>query len=312
MQIPVLLGISIVLFAIFQMAPGDPLAQFSAHPGMTAEQIERIAKSYGIDRAPHEQYFDWLTSLLQGDLGRSFELRTSVADAISTRLFPTFLLAFSSLILSLIIAIPAGIISATRQYSRLDYSLTFFTLIGISIPNFFFALLLIRYVSVELGWLPVSGMTTPGANYSFPLNIIDMLRHLVLPVIVLALHSTATFMRYTRSSMLEVIRQDFIRTARAKGLKERIVIYKHALKNAMLPIITLLGFQLPVLFSGAILTEAVFTWPGMGDLQLSAVYDRDYPLLMGINMMLAVLIVIGNLLADIAYACIDPRIRYDD
>lgn len=312
LQIPVLLGVSILLFAIFQMAPGDPLAQFAAQPGMTSEQIERIAQTYGVDRSFHEQYFDWLTSILQGDLGRSFELRVPVADAISVRLFPTFLLTFSSLILSLFIAIPTGIISATKQYSRLDYSLTMFSLIGLSIPNFFFGLLLIRYVSVELGWFPVSGMSTSGADYPFPWNIIDVLRHLVLPVIVLGLSSTATFMRYTRSSMLEVIRQDYIRTARAKGLKERVVIYKHALKNAMIPIVTLMGFQLPVLFSGAIITESVFSWPGMGTLQLSAVYDRDYPLLMGINMLLAILIIIGNLIADIIYAYVDPRIRYDD
>ncbi len=311
-QVPILLiGVSILLFAIFQIAPGDPMAQFYAQPGMTVEQIERMTEQHGLDRNPIEQYFDWLISLLQGDLGVSFERREPVADAIGIRLFPTFLLAFSALILSLVIAIPTGVISATRQYSRLDYILTVFSLIGISIPNFFFGLLLMWIVAVELGWLPVAGMSTAGVDYVFPWNIIDILRHLTLPVIVLGLSSTATFMRYTRSSMLEVIRQDYIRTARAKGLRERVVIYKHALRNAMIPIITLMGFQLPVLFSGAVITEAVFSWPGMGTLQLSAVYGRDYPVLMGINMFLALLVILGNFLADVAYAYVDPRIRYD-
>ena len=311
-QVPVLLlGVSILLFAIFQMAPGSPLAQFYAQPGMTVEDIQRVAEAYGVDRHPIEQYFDWLTSLLRGDLGVSFDLREPVSSAIGARLFPTFLLSFSALVLSLIIAIPAGIISSTRQYSKLDYSLTVFSLIGISIPNFFFGVLLMWIVSVELGWLPVAGMTTAGANYSFPWNVVDVVRHLTLPVIVLGLSSTATFMRYTRSSMLEVIRQDYIRTARAKGLKEKVVIYRHALKNAMIPIVTLMGFQLPILFSGAIITEAIFSWPGLGSLQLSSVYNRDYPMLMGINMMLAFLVILGNFLADMVYAYIDPRIKYD-
>ncbi len=312
LQFPILLlGVSILLFAIFQMAPGDPMAQFISQPGMTVEQVERMAEARGLDRGPIQQYFDWLTSLLQGDLGMSFELRIPVADAISYRLFPTFLLAFSSLILSLVVAIPAGIVSATKQYSKIDYTLTSFAFFGISIPNFFFGLIMMFLIALKLGWLPISGMTTAGVDYTPFWQAIDILRHLILPMIVLGLSSTATFMRYTRSSMLEVIRQDYIRTARAKGLKERVVIYKHALRNAMIPIITLMGFQLPILFSGAVITEQVFGWPGMGTLMLDAVYARDYPLLMGINMFLAFLVILGNLLADLAYAFVDPRIRYD-
>ncbi len=312
LQVPILLlGVSILLFAIFQLAPGDPMAQFYAEPGMTLEEVERLAQAYGLDRSPVQQYFDWLTSLFQGDLGMSFELRQPVADAVGARLFPTFLLSFAALVLSLIIAIPAGIISATKQYSKLDYGLTVTALVGISIPNFFFGVLLMWIVAVELGWLPVAGMSTAGVTFSFPWNVIDVLRHLTLPVIVLGLNGTASFMRYTRSSMLEVIRQDYIRAARAKGLHERVVIYKHALRNAMIPIVTLMGFQLPVLFSGAIITEAIFSWPGLGSLQLSSVYNRDYPLLMGINMFLALMVILGNFLADIAYAYIDPRIKFN-
>jgi len=311
-QVPVLLiGVSLLLFLIFQMAPGDPMTQFFADSQMPASEIERIKELHGFDRGPLYQYWDWLTSMLQGDLGYSFDRRQPVTDAIAPRLAPTFMLSFGALILSLIVAIPTGIISATKQYSKLDYSLTVFSLFGLSIPNFFFGLLLIYIVGMQLGWLPISGMTTAAVEFSFPWNIIDVLRHLIMPVIVLGLSSTATFMRYTRSSMLEVIRQDYIRTARSKGLKERVVIYKHALRNAMIPIITLMGFQLPVLFSGAVITERVFGWPGMGTLQIDAVHARDYAVLMGVNMMLAALIIIGNFLADIAYAYVDPRIRYD-
>jgi peptide/nickel transport system permease protein len=192
-----------------------------------------------------------------------------------------------------------------------DYGSTVFALAGISIPAFFFGLMLMRYFAVDLRWFPVSGMSTPGADYVFPMNFIDILRHSVLPATVLGLIGAAEFARYTRSSMLEVIKQDYIRTARAKGLKERVVVYRHALRNAMIPVITLLGFTLPVLFSGALITEIVFTWPGMGTLQYNAVLNRDYPLVMGVNLFLAILTLFGNLLADISYAFADPRIRYD-
>lgn len=310
-QIPILIGVSILIFAIIQLAPGNPLVSYFSDPNMTVEQIRQLEIAYGLDKPVYMQYFEWVTNMLQGNFGNSYQLKQPVSLLIGERLGTTFFLAFGSLILSLLVAIPIGVISATKQYSIFDYFGTIFALIGISIPGFFFSLLLIRYFSVHLRWFPISGMRTAGARFPFPYDYIDMLRHSVLPLLVLGLTGAASFMRYTRSSMLEVIRQDYIRTARAKGLKEKVVIYKHALRNALIPVITLLGFSLPTLFSGALMVEIIFVWPGMGRLQYQSVLHRDYPLMMGINMFLAIFTLTGNLLADISYAFVDPRIRYD-
>ncbi len=310
-MIPVLLGITILLFSLFQLAPGNPLASLHANPDMTPEARERMEEQYGLNQPIHMQYFDYMGNLAQGDMGMSIQYRRDVSFLISHRIGPTFLLSFSAFLLALVVAIPAGIISATRQYTKVDNLFTVFALIGLSIPNFFFGLIMIRVFSVGLGAFPTGGMQTSGADFPFPWNVLDLANHLVLPAIVLGLTSAANFMRYTRSSMLEVVKQDYIRTARAKGLKERIVIYKHALRNALIPIITLMGFQLPMLFSGSLIVEIVFSWPGMGRLAYTAVTQRDYPLMMGVNLFLAVFILLGNLLADIAYAFVDPRIRYN-
>nr|WP_026476346.1 ABC transporter permease [Alkaliphilus transvaalensis] len=310
-QIPILIGVSILLFTIFHFAPGNPLASLFSDPNMTPEQIQQLQEAYGFDRPAYEQYFDWLTNMLRGNFGRSIQLRQPVSVLIQERMWTTFQLAFGSLFLSLLIAIPIGVISATKQYSIFDYAGTIFALMGISIPSFFFALLMIRFFGIHLKWLPISGAQSPGIIYAFPYNIIDRARHMILPLAVLGLTGAGSLMRYTRSSMLEVIRQDYIRTARAKGLKEKVVIYKHALRNALIPVITLLGFSLPTLFSGAVIIEIMFVWPGMGRMQFNSVIQRDYPLLLGINMFLALLTLTGNLLADISYAFVDPRIRYD-
>lgn len=310
-MIPVLLGITVFLFSLFQLAPGNPLASLHQDPDMTPEARERIEEQYGLNQPVHIQYLDYMGNLFQGDMGMSFQYRRDVSFLIAHRIGPTFILSFGAFLLALVVAIPAGIISATRQYTSVDNAFTVFALIGVSIPNFFFGLVMMRVFAVALGWFPTGGMQTSGADFPFPWNILDVANHLVLPAIVLGLSSAAHFMRYTRSSMLEVIRQDYIRTARAKGLKERIVIYKHALRNALIPIITLMGFQLPMLFSGSLVVEIVFGWPGMGRLAYNAVMQRDYPLMMGVNLFLAIFILLGNLLADIAYAFVDPRIRYD-
>lgn len=310
-QIPILVGVSILLFAIFQMAPGNPLAQFFNDPNMTAEQLQQLEAAYGLDRPAYLQYFDWVTKMVRGNFGYSISLRQPVSSLIAERMWTTFYIAFVSMLLSLLIAIPLGVISATKQYSIFDYGGTIFALMGVSIPVFFFALLLIKILGVDARLLPISGMRTAGARMAFPYNYLDIFKHSIMPLIVLGLTGAGSFMRYTRSSMLEIIRQDFIRTARAKGLKEKVVIYKHALRNALIPVITLLGFSLPVLFSGALLIEIVFIWPGMGRMQFQSVMNRDYPLMMGINMFLAILTLSGNLLADISYAFVDPRIRFD-
>lgn len=308
-SIPIVIGISILLFFIVHAAPGSPMSKVM-DPRMTAQEKARIEAKLGLDKSLPEQYFDWITEVLKGNLGYSNKFGDSVKSVIQNHMWNTFYLSLLSLVLSLIIGIPAGIISATKQYSKIDYGFTVFALIGISIPTFFFALILIKVFAVDFKLFPISGMITPGSLIAFS-NAKDILWHSVLPAIVLGLGSAATFMRYTRSSMLEVIRQDYIRTARAKGLREKKVIYKHVLRNALIPVITLLGFQIPLLFSGALLTETVFGWPGMGKAAYMAVNDRDYPLILGVNMFLAVLTLLGNLMADIFYGLADPRIRYD-
>ena len=308
-SIPVLIGISIFLFLIVHAAPGSPTAHV-IDPKMTPDERARIEAKMGLDKPLPVQYLNWITETLRGNMGQSTKYGQPVKDVIKEHMWNTFYLSIVALILSLVIGIPIGIISATKQYSGLDYGFTIFALFGLSIPAFFFALILILIFSVNLKILPISGMVTPGNPISFS-NFKDIAWHSVLPAIVLGLGSCASFMRYTRSSMLEVIRQDYIRTARSKGLRERVVIYKHALRNALIPVITLLGFQIRFLFSGALLTETVFGWPGMGKMGYMGVMYRDYSLILGVNLFLAILTLLGNLLADILYGVADPRIRYD-
>ena len=309
--IPVLLGITILVFFIVHNTPGDPTSKMM-DPNMTIAEKERLKEKFGVDKPIIVQYYDWISEVAHGNLGFSWKFQRPVTQVMGERMLSTFYLAFVSLIIALLIGIPAGVISATRQYTKLDYFFTIFSLIGISIPSFFFALLLIKALAIDHQFFPLSGMTTPGSSdWTFVEQMKDIGIHTVLPAIVLGLGSTASFMRYTRSSMLEVIRQDYIRTARSKGLSERVVIYKHALRNALIPIITLLGFWIPALFSGALITEQVFAWPGMGLLGYQAVTDRDYPLLMGVNLFLSLLTLIGNLMADVFYGFADPRIKYD-
>lgn len=309
--IPVLFGITILVFFIVHNAPGDPTSKMM-DPNMTVQEKMRLKEKFGVDKPIIVQYVDWISEVLHGNLGFSWKFQRPVSEVMGERMLSTFYLSFISLLLALIIGIPAGVISATRQYTGLDYFFTIFALVGISIPSFFFALLLIKLLAVDHHWLPLSGMTTPGSSdWTLWEQFKDIAHHTVLPAIVLGLGSTASFMRYTRSNMLEVIRQDYIRTARSKGLSERVVIYKHALRNAMIPIITLLGFWIPSLFSGALITEQVFAWPGMGLLGYQAVTDRDYPLLMGVNLFLSLLTLVGNLMADVFYGVADPRIKYD-
>ncbi len=310
-MIPVFLGIVVLVFFIVYNAPGGPYATLM-DPRMTAEMKAELNEKLGLDKPVYVQFYNWGKEAVQGNLGYSTIYQRNVADVIEAYIGPTFLLTFVALLFSLLVGIPAGIISATRQYSKTDHTLTILSLIGISMPSFFFGLLLLQFFTIDLGWTPFSGMRTVGGSYP---NILaywgDVAWHMLLPVIVLGLGSTASFMRYTRSAMLEVIRQDYIRNARAKGLKEQVVIYRHALRNALIPIITLLGFWVPGLLSGAVITESIFGWPGMGRVAIRAAMNRDYPLLLGINMLLSILTLFGNLLADIFYGIADPRIKYD-
>lgn len=244
--------------------------------------------------------------VVTGDLGNSYISKRPVVDMISERLPNTLILMFASSVLAIVIAIPIGIISAVRQYTKTDYTITLFSFAGVAVPNFWIGLMLIMFLSVQLGWFPVGGVQTLNADF----NIWDRLHHLFLPAIVLATADTAGLTRYTRTSMLEVKNQDYIRTARAKGFKEGKVIFKHALRNALLPLITIFGLMLPTFIGGSVVVENVFSWPGIGELFLTSVNQRDYPVIMAMTMFTAFLVVIGNLIADILYAIVDPRIEY--
>jgi peptide/nickel transport system permease protein len=306
--IPVLFGVTLIIFFLFQLAPGDPLSSV-ADPHISAETKAALREQMGLNDPIMVQYGRWIGNALKGDFGESYYYKQPVGTVLNTYMWNSFLLAIVSFILSIVISIPIGVLSATKQYSGFDVGFTIFALFGISIPSFFFGMALIKLLSVDLHLLPVSGMHSAGMNYSGIRMVGDVVVHMILPTIVLTLASLASLMRYTRSSMLEVIRQDYIRTARSKGLREKVVVYKHALRNALIPVITIFGMSLAGLFAGALITESIFTWPGVGPIDLIGINNRDYNLVMGYNLLMAVLVLIGNLIADISYAIVDPRIR---
>ncbi len=301
-----LLVLSALFFALISSVPGGLLSAYSENPDMTPEDLARLRAKYGLDDPVIVRYGKWLMQMARGDFGTSFTSKRPVLVEIRDRLPNTLLLTGVSLIVTLAIAIPLGVLSAVKQYSLFDQIATTLTFAGQSVPVFWFGLLLIIVFHVKLGWLPGSGMATLGQ----PFSIADRIRHLVLPVTMLALVMAAGYMRYMRSAMLEVIHQDYIRTARAKGQVERVIILKHALRNALVPLVTLVALDIPFLFSGALFTERIFAWPGMGRLYYDAAMKTDYPLLMALLMIVAALIVFSNLLADILYAYLDPRITY--
>ena len=309
--IPVFLGILFILFFLMQKAPGGPTTTMM-DPRMTAEQKAILAERLDPKLPLYQKFYNWVVQLLHGSLGYSIRHKRPVTQLLSDFIGPTFLLAMSALCLSMLIGIPIGIISATRQRTLVDNSATLFSLVGISMPAFFFGLLLLKFFAMDLRWFPLYGMKNMLLRKaSWLRRTADIAWHTVLPAVVLGLASTASFMRYTRSSMLEVIRQDYIRTARAKGLREKVVIYRHAFRNAMIPIITLLGFWIPSLLSGAVMTETVFGYPGLGKIAVDATNTRDYPVILGVNAMLVMLTLIGALVADILYAVADPRVKFE-
>jgi peptide/nickel transport system permease protein len=319
-SIPLLFGILTLVFIFMHAAPGDPTAIY-IHPSVSPEVIEQMRENWGLDQPLHIQYVRWMKSFLSGDFGVSLTQNRPVSAILVDRIPNTLILSGTALLLIFGIGIVIGIIQAVRQYSALDTTLTFSALFIYSMPSFWLALMLIlifAYKTYSIEWWPVwlrfpaSGMTSVDHDLlGFWGQIGDRLHHLVLPAIALGVSSAASVARYMRSSMLEVIRQDYIRTARAKGVPERSVILKHALKNALLPIITLLGLYLPFLFSGAVLVEYVFAWPGMGKTIVDAILQRDYPVVMATTFIFAALVVIANLIADVLYAFVDPRIRYE-
>ena len=308
--IPVLIGISIIVFVLVKLQPGDPFSSMM-DPNLSQEMKEKMLQELGYNDPIFIQYFKWLLRALQGNLGYSIQFKQPVLSVISNRLGNTVILSLCSMILSILIAIPCGVISATKQFTKTDYIVTIFAFMGLSIPSFFFGMLLIKVFSVDLGWLPISGMVTTGVTLSGWAYAFDVAKHMLLPMTVLALMNTASLMRYTRSDMIEILKTDYIRTARSKGVRRRSIIYQHALKNELLPLITVVTMQIPSLLSGALLTETIFVWPGIGRLNYNAVISRDYPLIMGIVMMVAVISLLTNLLADILYAVVDKRIEFD-
>lgn len=310
--VPLLIAISVIVFAIVEIAPGDP-AQMYVDPekGADPEYIFQVRRSLGLDQPVYVRYVSWLVKTLQGDFGFSFRTRRPVALEIGDRLPNTLLLGGVALVMSILIAVPIGIISALKRYTLIDYILSTLALVGISVPVFWVALVLLQVFAIHLNWLPGVGMRSVRVQYEGFEATLDVIRHMILPATVLSLAQTASWSRYQRSALLEVLGQDYIRTARAKGARERRVIGLHALRNALIPMVTLIGLSVPSIVTGAFITETIFGWPGMGRLGVESINGRDYPIIMAVTMLSAVLIVVGNLLADIAYAWVDPRIRYD-
>jgi len=311
-MVPLLIGITIICFTVMHLAPGSPTdLQTQMNPRVSAEAKERLRTMYELDKPLHQQYWSWVKKLAVLDLGKSFSSdHRPVADKILERLPITILLNILSMLLILLIAIPIGILSAVHQDSPFDKITSVFVFVGFAIPAFWLALLLMIFFGVNLNWLPISGIRS--LNYEYlPAGAAfwDLIKHLILPVLLSAFGGLAGLSRYMRSNMLEVIRQDYIMTARAKGLSERVVIYKHALRNALLPVITILGLSIPGLIGGSVIFETIFAIPGMGQLFYMSVMARDYPVVMGILFIGAALTLLGNLIADVSYAVADPRIR---
>ena len=302
--IPVLIGITIIDYAIMCLA-GSPLEMLQG-PRISQEALANKAIQLGLDKPFYIQYLVWMGQLLRGNLGTSLKSYQPVADMIGSHIGPTLLLMGTSLIVGLAVAVPSGIYSAIHQYKKRDYAVVTLSFIGVSIPGFFLALMLIYLFTVKLGWLPSSGMTTLGTEGGFW----DVVKHMIMPVIVLAVSVAGSNIRYVRSSMLEILQSDYLRTATAKGLGRKRVINKHALRNALIPIITVIGMQIPTLFGGSIIVEKIFSWPGLGLMTMNAILGRDYPVIMGVCLLTAVVVLAGNLITDILYALVDPTITY--
>lgn len=312
LMVPLIIGITIICFTVIHLAPGSPTdLQTEMNPKVSVEAKERLRALYHLDEPLYVQYWLWVKKLAVLDLGESFSPdHRPVIDKIVERLPITITLNVLSMILIIMVAIPLGVMSAVKQNTLFDRITGVFVFIGFAIPTFWLALLLMIFFGIHLAWLPISGLRSLNYEYLPPgLALWDLVKHLILPVLISAFGGLAGFSRYMRSNMLEVIRQDYITTARAKGLSERVVIFKHALRNALLPVITILGLSLPALIGGSVIFETIFAIPGMGQLFYMAVMSRDYPVVMGILFIGALLTLLGNLIADVSYAVADPRIR---
>lgn len=302
--IPLMLGISIIIFGLIHLPPGGPADIYAGSSTVSSEDLARVSENLGLNEPLPVQYVKWLGGMVRGDWGSSYRDGRPVTQAIFERLPATLELMFASLAIALLLAVPIGLYTATRATRFPRYVVNVFTMLGISVPTFWTGLMVILVFAGQLGWIPTGGRSRSG-------EFLDQLHHLIAPATVLGLVSLAGFARYIHSSMLEVMQEDYIRTARAKGLRERTVVLRHGFRNASIPVITLLGLEVPRLFSGALVTEVVFSWPGLGRLITESILGRNYPVLMGAFMLSAVMVVIGNLVADVCYGLVNPQIRYD-
>jgi peptide/nickel transport system permease protein len=308
LMIPMMFIISVILFLVSHAAPGDPFTGLvNGNAKLDPNYIDHLRHLYGLDQPLPIQYWVWLKNAFQGNFGYSMATGLPVSKLLHDTIGNTIKLAVAAEIITLMIGIPIGIFAARKRNTIVDYTATGFSILSLSAPSFFIGLLLIYIFAITLQWLPGSGTSDSSGDGGF----FDQLRHLILPALTLAIISIAQYIQFMRSSMIENMRMDFVRTARAKGLKERTVIYKHVLRNALIPIITLFGIDITSFLSGAPITEYVFTWPGVGQLGIQAVIQRDYTTIMAVNMIAAFAVLIGNLVSDILYSVVDPRIRYD-
>jgi peptide/nickel transport system permease protein len=308
---PLLLGITLISFVIMRLTPGSPVDSVKMSPGVDTRAQLRLYKAYGLDKPIHIQYFSWLKRVVTLNFGTSFKDGRRVIKKIAERLPATILLNVCSLVMIFLLAVPIGIISAVKHNSFIDRFFAALVFLGYSVPAFALALVMMQYFAVNLGWLPVSGMVSVNFEFmGFGAKIWDLIKHLILPVTASAITGLAFISRYLRSTMLEIIRQDFIKAARARGIREKKIILVHALRNGLIPVVTMLGLIVPSLISGGVVFETIFSWPGMGRLAYNAIMARDYPVVMGVGVIMAVMTLMGNLLADIGYAACDPRIRY--
>lgn len=302
----VLVGITIIDFALMNLAPGSPL-DMMRNPMVSQTVLDNKAAALGLDQPLHIQYLQWVRELLHGNLGYSMITYQPVSQLVASHIGPTLLLMGSSLVLGLLLAIPLGILSAVKQYSAADYTAMTASFLGISVPGFFLSLVLIHLFSIKLGWLPSGGMVTLGGDG----GALDVLQHMVMPCLVLTVAVAGRNIRYIRSSMLEILGQDYLRTAQAKGVRRFWVLGRHAMRNALIPIVTVVGMEIPVLFGGAVVVEQIFSWPGLGLLTMSSIMSRDYPTVMALNLLAAIIVLLANLVTDLLYAVVNPAIKYN-
>ena len=304
--IPVFLGITFVIYTLINLAPGGPLSVLAASVEMSLSDLEALKISMGLDKPIVIRYFIWLGDLLHGDFGISYRTSQEVSLMISQRIMPSLMLTGTGILAAMLVGVPLGIISAYKPNSVWDHISTFISFIGASVPNFFLSLLLIYVLAVKLKWFPTSGMQSSGMSG----NLLDLLHHLALPAFVCGIQPIGNYIKQTRSSVLEVLNEEYIKTARSKGLTNVVIVLKHAFRNALIPIVTTISLSIPFLIGGAVVTEQIFAWPGIGSLMITAITSRDYPVIMGVAVLICGVVLVANLILDLIYAALDPRIKF--